>query len=128
MNKLIIGLLIIAAGTGVFFLLRKKKNEIATNDIKKEWLAGNWKAAAGKDSVFSMYRYEFQKNGNIIRTINDSVAPDTLHYEWTKGNELLWKNNTSDSTGNILTVIKLTQDSLQVYSKDSAQILFTKLK
>ena len=128
MNKLFIGLLIVAAGAGTFFLLRKKKNTTTTNDIKKEWIIGKWKADAGKDSAFSMYHYDFLKDGNIVRSLNDSAKADTSHYEWKKANELVWKEKPGDSTGKIFSVLKLTQDSLQVQSKDSVIILFTKLK
>ncbi len=127
MNKLFIGLLIVAAGAGAFFFLRKKKNA-TTNDIKKEWIVGKWKADAGKDSAFSSYRYDFLKDGNIVRSLTDSAKAGTSHYEWNKNNELVWKENASDSTGKIFAVLKLTQDSLQVQSKDSIVILFTKLK
>ena len=127
MNKLFIGLLIVAAGAGAFFLLRKKNNT-TTNDIKKEWILGKWKADAGKDSAFSSYSYDFLKDGNILRSLNDSAKADTSHYEWNKKNELVWKEHASDSTGNIFSVLKLTLDSMQVQSKDSVTILFTKLK
>lgn len=127
MNKLFIGLLIVAAGAGVFFLLRKKKNT-TSNDIKKEWLVGKWKADAGKDSAFSSYHYDFLKDGIILRSLNDSAKADTSHYEWNKNNALIWKEKAGDSTGKVFSVLKLTQDSLQVQSKDSITILFTKLK
>ena len=127
MNKLFIGLLIVAAGAGTFFFLRKKNNT-TTNNIKKEWIVGKWKADAGKDSAFSSYNYDFLKDGNILRSLNDSVKADTSHYEWNKNNELIWKENASDSTGKIFSVLKLTKDSLQVRSKDSAGILFIKVK
>ena len=128
MNKLIIGLLIVAAGTGAFFLLRKKKTATTNSEFKKELIIGKWKADAGKDSVFSSYRYDFQKDGNIFLILNDSAIADTNHYEWNKGNELVWKEKSSDSTGKILSVLKLTQDSLQVRAADSSTVLFTKLK
>jgi hypothetical protein len=128
MNKLFIGLLIVAAGAGVFFFLRKQKNTSTNNDIKKEWIIGKWKADAGKDSVFSNYNYDFLKDGDILRSLNDSAKADTSHYEWNKANELVWKENAGDSTGKIFAVLKLTQDSLQVQSKDSVTVLFIKLK
>ncbi len=128
MKNLFIGLLIVAAGTGIFFLLRKKTNTTTTNGINKEWIIGKWKADAGKDSLFSSYHYDFLKGGNVLRSLNDSAKADTSHYEWNKANELVWKEKNSDSTGKIFSVLKLTLDSLQVQSKDSAIILFTKLK
>lgn len=128
MKNLFIGLLIVAAGTGIFFLLRKKKNKPTANEINKEWIVGKWKADAGKDSAFSQYNYDFLKDGNILRSLSDSAKTDTSHYEWNKANELVWKEKAGDSTGKIFSIIKLTQDSLQVQSKDSATILFTRLK
>ena len=128
MNKLIIGLLIVAAGTGAFFLLRKKKTATTNNEFKKEWIIGKWKADAGKDSAFSSYSYDFLKDGNIVRSLNDSAKADTSHYEWNKNNALVWKEKLSDSSGKILSVLKLTQDSLQVRAADSSTVLFTKVK
>ena len=128
MNKLFIGLLIIAAGAGVFFLLRKKKNSTAANTINKEWIIGKWKATEGNDSAFNQYRYDFQKDGNLLVSPNDSARVDTFHYEWSKNNDLVWKETAADTSREIFSIVKLTQDSLQVQTKDSAIILFTKLK
>ena len=129
MNKLFIGLLIVAAGTGAFFLLRKKKTTDA-NKINKEWIIGKWEtdAVIPGDSTFRLFRYEFQKEGNILRSLNDSAKADTTHYEWNKKNDLVWSKKPGDSTGRIYSVIKLTTDSLQVRSEDSTMILFTKVK
>jgi len=128
MNKLLIGLLIIAAGTGAFLLLRKKKNSTATNSLNKEWVIGKWKtnATPGNDSVFSKYSYDFLKEGKILRSLTDSTKADTLQYEWSKNNELIWKENAVDSTVKSYAVTKLTADTLQLQSKDSVTILFTK--
>ncbi|HEV7783080.1 MAG TPA: hypothetical protein VGO58_17515 [Chitinophagaceae bacterium] len=130
MNKLLIGLLIVAAGTGAFFLLRKKKDATVTTGLNKEWIVGQWKtdAVMSNDSNFSKYRFDFQKDGNLVRSLNDSAKADTAHYEWSKTNELVWKEKTSDSVGKNFAVVKLTRDSLQVQGKDSVVILFTKLK
>ncbi|HEY6062762.1 MAG TPA: hypothetical protein VIV35_04080 [Chitinophagaceae bacterium] len=128
MNKLFIGLLIVAAGAGAFFLLRKKNNSTTTNDIKKEWIVGKWKADAGKDSAFSSYSYDFLKDGNMVRSLNDSAKADTSHYEWNRNNALIWKDKASDSTGKVFAVLKLTQDSLQVQAADSSIVLFIKVK
>ncbi|MEO7984160.1 MAG: hypothetical protein ABI688_08765 [Bacteroidota bacterium] len=130
MNKLIIGLLVVAAGGAIFLLLRKKKNATVTNEIKKEWIVGKWETAAviANDSNFSKYSFDFQKDGQIVRSLNDSVKADTAHYEWSKANELVWKEKLTDSAGRIYQVIKLTADSLQVQAVDSSTVLFTKLK
>ncbi|MBK9570204.1 MAG: hypothetical protein IPO53_09975 [Chitinophagaceae bacterium] len=130
MNKLFIGLLIVAAGAGTFLLLRKKKDSTETNDPKKEWILGAWKtdAVTAADSNFNKYVFDFQKSGDVIRTLNDSVKADTSHYEWNKAGELLWKKNAGDSATVTYTVLKLTSDSLQILSKDSLSFLFTKIK
>lgn len=130
MNKLLIGLLVVAAGAGTFLLLRKKKEATVTNNLNKEWVVGKWKTDAqpGNDSAFSKYSYNFLKDGNIVRLLNDSTKADTLHYEWSKNNELVWKQKATDSTGKTYSVVKLTADSLQVQTKDSTTILFTKQK
>ena len=144
MNKLFIGLLIVAAGAGVFFLLRKKKNATTTNSIKKEWIVGKWKVdsfSAGKDSsiVFFLYAtdsnskkeiHHFYKNSLLVTTYpyDSLLKNDTSYYKWGKNNELVCKGKVSDSTGIIFSVAKLTPDSLKVQTKDSAIILFTKLK
>ena len=43
MNKLFIGLLIIAAGTGIYFLLNKKVRATEVAAINKELIIGKWK-------------------------------------------------------------------------------------
>ena len=135
MNKFIIGLLVVAAGAGIFLLLRKKNETPTSNSINKEWIVGKWNPIAigsdstlANDSNFSKYRFEFQKDGNVVRSINDSVKADTTHYEWNKNNELVLKEKANDSTGKVYVVTKLTSDSLQMQARDSSTILFTKLK
>ena len=69
MNKLIIGLLIIAAGAGVYFLLSKKKNSTETAVIKKELIIGTWKIESyqpATDSLQPKYSYDFQKDGMAV--------------------------------------------------------------
>ncbi|HEX4877056.1 MAG TPA: hypothetical protein VFV31_10320 [Chitinophagaceae bacterium] len=128
MKNFIIGLLVVAAGAGVYFFVLRKKDKETKVAFSKEWVIGKWKADAGTDSVFSAYSYDFLKEGIILRAANDTLKADTLHYEWNKANALVWKDDTADSTGKTFTIIKLTQDSLQVQSADSVSILFTKLK
>lgn len=142
MNKLFIGLLIIAAAAGVFFILRKK--EQANASIQKELIIGEWKIDSlysGKDSnsnfltgIMGMadsntlhYAYEFTKDGAILRSLNDSVTKDSSFYKWNKDNQLVW-SETGDSTGSNLSILKLGKDSLQLRTGDSTIVLFTKLK
>jgi hypothetical protein len=140
--KLFIGLLIIAAGAGAFFFLNKKSE--TNNSIQKELLIGQWKLdsidvkakdSAGQfvafiaviDSNFYKYRYDVRDDGNILRSVADSVIADTSHYQWTKKNELAWKEKPNDSS-EVFTVAKLNSDSLLLQSKDSAVFFFTKWK
>lgn len=141
--KLFIGLLIIAAGAGAFFFLRNKKSE-TNNSIQKELLIGQWKLdsidvkakdstgqfvafIAAIDSKFYKYHYDVRDDGNILRSVADSVTADTSHYQWTKKNELAWKENPNDSS-EVFIVTKLNSDSLLLQSKESAVLFFTKLK
>jgi hypothetical protein len=140
MKKLIFGLLIVAAGTGAFLLLRKKKNTTAV--INKDWIIGQWNPVANgsdtvltSDSNFLKYQFDFRTDGNIIRSFNDSVKADTTRFVWSREGELVWsswtpfeKENTGDSTAKTFDVTKLTHDSLQIRSVDSSTVLFIKTK
>ena len=130
MNKIFIGLLVVAAGAGIYFLLNKKKDETTVETINKELIIGNWKtdAVLPDDSTFNQYHYNFQKEGVILIAMNDSAKADTSHYEWDKKNDLLWKGKATDSTGETFAIVKLTEDSLQLRTSDSATVLFTKVK
>ena len=131
MKKLFIGLLVVAAGAGAYFYFNQKSGDKPEQpSFNKELIIGTWKtdAVMANDSGFNKYSYNFQKEGTVLRSLNDSVKADTTHYEWSKANELVWKENASDSKGKTYSVIKLTQDSLQVQSKDSVTVLFTKAK
>ena len=144
MNKLLIGLLIIAAGAGAFFYFRNKKQSSTENSIQKELLIGKWKMESiqtGKDSSNSFlvgimgtvdsnllkYGYEFTKEGNILRSLGDSITKDSSRYEWNKKDQLVWKDDSKD-VSTALHIFKLNKDSLQVESSDSTIILFTKSK
>lgn len=132
MKNLIIGLLVIAAGAGVFFLLKKKndRTEIVP-EIKKELIIGKWKTVAqsGNDSTFFKdYKYEFSKEGNIVRLLNDTTNTDSAFYAWDKKSNLEWKKKAADTTSVLYKVVQLTADSLQLLSKDSSVFQFTRLK
>jgi len=139
MKKLFIGLLIIAAGAGAYYLLQKKKSEA----FEKEFLIGKWKmdslyvsskdsasqvitGITASDSNLHKYQLDFQKGGTILQTLKDSVKADTAWYEWRK-DELLIRESAKDSTTKIYTVKKLNIDSLILQSKDSAVLVFKKL-
>ena len=130
MNKIFIGLLVVAAGAGAFFLFNKKKSTTDVETINKELIIGKWKtdAVLKTDSTFNLYSYNFQKEGIVLMSLNDSVKADTSHYEWNKKNDLIWKGKATDSTGETFSIVKLTQDSLQLQAVDSSTVLFTKVK
>lgn len=131
MNKLLIGLLVIAAGAGAYFLLKKKKETTVSTNINKEWIMGKWKPEsphAVKDSLQPQFSYEFQKDGIALRSISDTVKADTVSYAWKEKNRILIKQNPADTTGVEFTVTKLTQDSLQVTGADNSGTLFIKMK
>lgn len=130
MNKLIIGLLIVAAGTGVFFLLRNKKNEPAGNKINREFILGKWQTLSvepGKDSVETDYRFEFQKEGLVLRSKSDSAAADSMYYQWNEKDQLVLKQNKDDSTATTFSVSKLTTDTLAVNSQEQHWV-FSRVK
>lgn len=130
MKKLIIGLLLVAAGTGVFFFLRNKKDtDKPGNKENSELLIGKWETIIQQenDSSIIHYKYEFQKNGNIIRTLNDSTKTDSLIYEWDKAGDLLIKSNAADTITKVYKVIFNGSDSL-IVKNDSTNMLFIKLK
>ena len=143
MKQLFIGLLIIAAGAGTFFLLQKKKaGDHPTVD--KELLLGTWKidsmqpaskdtgnfiaSLIAKDSSLYKYRFDFQKNGSLVQSMNDSLKVDSSSYGWTNYNELVIKESPEDSTGEIFLVNKLRLDSLILQPKDSTVFVLTKMK
>ena len=142
MKKVLTGLLIIAAGAGIFYFLQKKKNE---TPIEKELLVGKWKlnsldvktkdssayylaTITTIDSNFTKYHYDFREDGNVFTSLPDAAKVDTSRYEWAKKNILTWKENPRDSTSEVFTVTKLTNDSLLLLSRDSATFVFSRLK
>jgi hypothetical protein len=130
MNKLFIGLLIIAAGAGIFFFLRKNDKPTA-DPVNQELITGKWKMnrTVENDSLFVPYQYDFRKDSMLLRSVNDSSKADTLHYEWNKAGNLVWKQRANDSNAHVLTVVKLTADTLRVKQiADSAVLLFTRVK
>jgi hypothetical protein len=132
MNKLFIGLLIVAAGAGIFYYFNQRTcNKPSQNSISKELLIGKWKAVAAqpaKDSAQPVVQYEFQKAGTVLRSLNDSAIADTLQYEWSIANELVWKETSAGSVEKKYAIVLLTKDSLQLQPNDSTTALFIKVK
>ena len=145
MKKIFIGLLIIAAGAVIFFLLQKKDKLITSNNIQKEWIIGKWKLGSiilPKDSNDNFvagiigiiepdlrkYQYEFKKDGAISFWLEDSLTKDSSRYEWNKAGQLVWKEHPADTSGDVFKVSIPVKDSLVLQSSDSVVLLFTKLK
>lgn len=142
MKKLFIGLLIVAAaGAGVFFALRNV-NKPANSNIQKQWIVGSWKldSLAFKedsgsrlpnilvllDSNLTRYRYEFTKDSMIRTSLGDSLTADSSRYEWSKTDELIWKD--ASAPADSLKVITLSKDSLVLHDRDSTVLFFTKAR
>jgi len=132
MKKLLIGLLVVAAGAGAFYFLNKKKGSAETTSVNKELLLGKWKPVSkepGTDTLHPLYHFDFQKNGLAMRSVSDTIKADSVYYEWNKAGELLVKENAADSVGVAYVIVKLSADSLQVQSKmNNVNILLTKSK
>ena len=143
MNKFFLGLLLIAAVAGTFFVLQKQKTN-TTVGINKELIFGKWKIKSYDarsdasnalfvgmmaliDSNTLKYSYEFTKDGKILRFLGDTASKDTSLFEW-KGNMLLWKEEKEDTVGEQMLVNKLIKDTLLLQSDDSTQISFVREK
>lgn len=147
MKKIIIGLLFIAAAaTGVYYLLKEKKNPTVFNSIKKEKLTGKWKIDSlvttkdstsdglalllfAIDSTTGKQVYDFQESGQVLVSLpSDTLSKkDTSSYAWSKENEILWKEKYTDSTTEKMTVIKLDKKDFILQSKDSTLVYFKKV-
>lgn len=147
MKKIIIGLLFIAAAaTGVYYLLKEKKNPTVFNSIKKEKLTGKWKIDSlvttkdstsdglalllfAIDSTAGKQVYDFQESGQVLVSLpSDTLSKkDTSSYAWSKENEILWKEKYTDSTTEKMTVIKLDKKDFILQSKDSTLVYFKKV-
>lgn len=131
MKKLFIGLLVLAAAGTAFYLLNRKKKTTEIVAFNKDLLPGKWKTVTQEpaDSAKTLYQYEFQKEGVVLRAVNDSAKADTSHYEWSKNNELVWKEKTTDSTVKTYAVTKLTSDTLQLETeKQTEKLMLIKVK
>jgi len=145
MKKLFIGLLIVAAGAAIFFLLPKKDKPIPANNFQREQIIGKWKLdslhflSESKDKLMPgimgmvdsnlvKYQYEFTKDGSIAFSLGDSIIKDSSRYEWDKERQLIWKEHPGDTSGNIFKVSLLNNDSLTLQSNDSSFLSFTKVR
>ena len=144
MKKVFIGLLIVAAGAAIFFLLQKK-NKPAKSDIQKDLIIGKWKldslynlkdsssnliAEAMKlvDPHLKNYEYEFTKGGAVRLWLKDSLTKDSTRYEWINNDQLVWKEYSLNKIIEVFEVSILRKDSLSLQSNDNVILSFTKAK
>jgi|GEM_PF-710265 len=123
MNKLFIGLLIIAAGTGIFFLLSDTKGTSTREPINKELIIGKWKEDGRDPGIL----YVFEKDLMLLQSLGDSMKIDSSYYTW-KQDSIIWKETLTDSMGKAFVVQKLTKDTMQLQATDSKIILLVKQK
>ena len=142
MKKVFIGLLMVAAGTAVYFLLNKGSGP-DKHSIQKELIIGKWKLDtihSLKDSGFNVtadrigylaprlakYEFEFTSFGSIEVWPKDSSTTDN-HYEWIDKTQLAWKEYPANKTIEIFDVPVINSDSMALVSKDSVILSFIKV-
>lgn len=131
MKKIFIGLLIIAAGAGIYYLLSAPKNNVPVTENRSALLIGNWKSVAsgnGTDSSgLSGMLYEVQKDGLVLVRDSATVAADTVYYSWTTAGDLQLNPTKADSTRENFNVVLLNKDSLQLKDKFNKLHLFIRI-
>ena len=142
MKKLFIGLLIIAAGAGIFYFLRKQNKSLTKIDIQRDWIIGNWKLDSidmGKDSgdinILTLldsnlyeYRYQFTADSTVYVSLKDSLTADSSRYAWGEQNELVFQNDLFNKAPDSLNVTMLSKDRLVLQDRDSVLLFFAKAK
>jgi len=145
MKKLFIGLLIVAAGAAIFLLLQKKDKPVTASTFQQEKIIGKWKFDSilftndsieklmpgimlMVDSNLRKYHYEFTKDGSVAFSLGDLLIKDRSGYEWNNENQLVWKENSTDTSGDVFKISLFTNDSLALQSKDSSVLLFTRVR
>ncbi len=130
MKKLIIGLLIVAAGAGTYIYFQNKKTSEKPG-ADHALIIGYWKAdtlQSAKDNAFRAHSFLFADSSTLILTGNDSlVKKDTLQYSWDKNDQLSWKHK-GDSLSVTFHVTALGKDSLKLQATDSSNILLLKAR
>jgi hypothetical protein len=144
MKKVFIGLLIVAAGAAIFFLLQKK-NKPAKSYIQKDLIIGKWKLDLLynlKDSSSTLmadatklgelrlkkYEYEFTKEGAVKLWLRDSLTKDSTRYEWINDDQFRIKKYPAERATEIFKVSLLNNDSLSLRSNDSVILFFKSAK
>ena len=131
MKKVWIGLLIAAAGTGVYFFIKsRQQTDKPIVSGHQEWLIGKWTGQSVDqvpDSLSSVQQWEFKQDGIAIFSKEKPLTNDTLQYVWKDSTSLGIKSAT-DSTATVFRVIQQAADSLILESSDSSRILLGRTK
>jgi hypothetical protein len=137
MKKLFIGLLLIAAaGTGVYFYLKlKKQNSPApSSDIDKEKIIGKWNVDSVQsdindtsffsmlmlDSFYKTTSFTFHSEGKIEVNITSVPKTDTGFYVFRTDSTMIWKTHAQATDSFNVRVIKLDMADM-VLSTDNSQ-------
>jgi len=145
MKKIILAVIIVAAaGGGAYYLLKKQNSSSVI--FNKELATGKWKidslvAANDTSANFALLLfaidsnarklvYDFQADGKVFVTnpADSSAKKDTSAFAWGKEKEILWKEKSTDSTTESMTVVKLNKEDFVLQSKDSILVYFRKIK
>ena len=131
MKKLMIGLLVAAAGTGIyFFVIKKNKEKPIDTGFNKELIIGKWagETKAVPYSTTISLSWEFRKDGTALFAASDTAKTDTLYYSWKDSIGLKVQKSPADSLEMVYEVSKLTADSLELKQTGSDPILLLKSK
>ena len=147
MKQIILAVILLAAiGGGIYYLLQKNRQNTSVS-FKQEQILGKWKIDSlvaqkpstkdelalllfAMDSTAEKLVYDFQPDGMVFVSLpSDSLKKkDTSSFAWNEKKELVWKEKSTDSTADTMTVIKLDKKDLVMQSADSTLIYFRKVK
>lgn len=139
MKKVLIGLIIIAAGAGIFFYLRSKQNPITENSNKnKELILGTWKVDSSHsvdladssdqsliDSIYKSTIYTFKPNGQVAMTILQDKA--SASYEFITDSTILWTLHHKDSVVTYVKILQLDSSNLVIDANMGDPLVSAKL-
>ena len=132
MKNVFIGLLVLAAGAGVyFFLIQKQKGPEQEKGLHKEWITGQWKISPpepGGDSLLTDGQWEFRKNGEAFYQAAGQTEKDTLRFNWQQDSTLQISSRTNDKFGISFRVLRLTADTMQWEGDEQQTLQLLKLK
>ncbi len=125
MKIILITLLLVAAGTGIWFFLANKNKINKPTPQPMLQLAGNWETV-GKDSANNNERFRFTADSLLFHTTTDSLPADTFHYQL-RDAQLVLTHGNGDSSVNYLSILLATADTLQLKTADSSILLLHRI-